>query len=210
MKKYLIADLLTLSRALLAVVIFVLTCASNEPITGWVLLIFCVGSMTDALDGEFARKFPYPRDRKYRWWRDYHPEVDLYQYEINDIIADLMIGLATLIYIAAWVNPLIGGFYLGASIGVGVYVYFATNAEIFSMSQTPGTVELTNEIREFLILLRRKWYAGGIAIVVFTLIVAAKLPALVTILLVVIGFCVGIYLVQLKKPTRLKHDKTPL
>ena len=95
MKKYHIADLLTLLRAIIGVAVFGLCILIREPINWLVLVLFSVGELTDALDGEFARRYKYPRDRKYRWWRRKVDE-DLYQYELNDIYADLILGVATL------------------------------------------------------------------------------------------------------------------
>lgn len=210
MKKYHIADLLTLSRFLLAVALFVLVFTISEPKNRLVLLLFSLGSLTDALDGEFARKYPYPKDGKARWWRKYQFDYDLYQYEINDIVADLLLGLATLVYIAKWISPLLGGFYLGASIGVGLFVYFVTDQAVFNTPRGLGTFEVIEEIRTAIVLYRRKWYGGGIAIVIFTLILAAKFHVLITIPLILLGMLIGIYIIYLKRETRLKQDKTPL
>ncbi len=210
MKKYHIADLLTLSRLLVGVAILVLTFTIQEPKNRLILTLFSVGSLTDALDGEFARKYKYPNDGKRRWWREYNFDYCLYQYEINDIIADLVIGTMTLIYIARWISPFFGGIYLGATFGVGIFVSATTNSELFTHPQEVGTSRIIEEIRVFIILKRRKWYARGIAVVILTLIIAAKFPLIVTALLILTGIIVAILIIKQKENTRLKQDKTPL
>ena len=210
MKKYHIADMLTLLRAIIGVAILSLTFLIREPITGTILILFAVGELTDALDGEFARRYKYPRDGIDRWWRRYNDSYDLYQYELNDIYADLIIGIATLIYIIRWVDPLAGGVYFGAMAGIGLFVLMTTESQDFRTSYRYETIEVVERIREHLILRRRRWYAWGLAIITLTLIVNSEIAVWVKIILVLLGIFVGIYLVELKRPTRLKEDKTPL
>ena len=87
MKRYFIADLLTGSRIVWAVVLCVFTALSVKPAM-WLVLATLLVLSTDALDGSAARKWPYPNDGKSRWWR----RVQL------DTPADLALGLSMVAY----------------------------------------------------------------------------------------------------------------
>ena len=231
MKKYLIADLLTLLRAVIGVVVFSLVFSLKEGRTALVLILFSVGELTDALDGEFARRYKYPRDGRYRWWRAECEMLDIHRYELNDILADLILGTAVLFYIAKFVSPLFGGIYLGASFGIGFFVTVLLESEVFkdthysymaikveedSQTCKPRTLfflvsDILDEMRNKIVVSRRKCYGIiGIPVVLLTLIFALNVHFLVKALLIIVGLVIGISIYALKKPTRLKEDKTPL
>ena len=91
MKKYHIADVLTLSRFFLAGVLIFFTYVGVS--SGWVLLVFLLGLLTDALDGPIARTWHYPNDGKRRWWRENK------RYEAHDKIADIILLISILCYV---------------------------------------------------------------------------------------------------------------
>ncbi|MBQ7802488.1 hypothetical protein IJ380_01300 [Candidatus Saccharibacteria bacterium] len=64
---YYIADLLTTTRLILIFVLAHLTHV-HAPLST-VFIVYGAGQITDALDGFFAKKFPYPEDGKFRFWR---------------------------------------------------------------------------------------------------------------------------------------------
>ena len=231
MKKYLIADFLTLLRAIIGVVIFSLVFSLKEGRTALVLILFSLGELTDALDGEFARRYSYPKDRKYRWWRAECEVFDMHRYELNDILADLILGAATLFYIAKFVSPLFGGVYIGASFGIGFFVtmlleneafkdthysYMATKVEENVRTGEVRTLlflvsDILDEMRNKIVVQRRKCYGIiGIPVVLLTLIFALNVHFFVKALLIIVGLVIGISIYALKKSTRLKEDKTPL
>ena len=97
MKKYHIADVLTFSRFVFGgLLIFFTIMGVNST---WVLIVFTLAEMTDALDGITARSWHYPKDGKKRWWRKYAVAIDQ--------IADIFVGLTLVAYIMfrmdAWI-----------------------------------------------------------------------------------------------------------
>ena len=96
LKKYHIADILTASRFIFAMVIIAFTLFAASPAK--VLAVFIIGEITDAVDGPAATKWPYPEKlEKSLWWR-----VNKVAF---DIAADMTLGIATLIYTAMYTYP---------------------------------------------------------------------------------------------------------
>ena len=89
MKKYHIADVLSLSEGILALALIAgAVCGLSADYAIW---IFAAAELCDALDGPCARRWSYPKDGKRRWWRVHAVELDQ--------ITDLMAGIAVLIYL---------------------------------------------------------------------------------------------------------------
>lgn len=116
MKKY-IADQLTLSRVILGCVVLV-SLVKGMWLTANVMLL--VGALTDALDGEAARRWPFPASEQH-WWRK--------KPEMNDLVADGVLVFGTLIGLAIaspiwWI--LDGAIVLGTIVFLYVITYFQT------------------------------------------------------------------------------------
>lgn len=115
MKKYHIADLLTLSRVFFAAAIVLFT--FNGVSVGWAFLMFCIGELTDALDGPFHRRYPYPDfPKKYRFWREGNFP------KIFDTGTDIALGLSFLLYVYLRVNGVLAVVVSLPCIGIGFFV----------------------------------------------------------------------------------------
>lgn len=98
MKKYYTGDLFTILKVIITA--FIATGAFWGFTLETVIFLFGAAELCDAVDGPCARRWKYPNDGKYRWWRTYAPEIDK--------ITDLMTGCAMIIYTIARVNSVFG------------------------------------------------------------------------------------------------------
>lgn len=206
MKKYHIADVLTLSRIVVfsSLLIFFTFAGVGS---GWALLFFVLGLLTDAADGEAARTWPYPKDGKKRWWRENK------RYELHDKIADIIL-LASMIFYTAFgvlqwkVMIPISIVAAIAAVIVEIWRYFRIR------SHGPKDKLLTK-----VVLRRRKAYLGGLA--AFCLVLFWW-PTTLSILwyfswygllfkgcITVLALFMAIAVAKKKAP-RLKEDVTPL
>lgn len=97
-KKYHLADLFTLLEVILACTLLIM--AFFEGLTNYAIWVFIGGELCDALDGPCARRWHYPDDNKYRWWRHYNTEIDQ--------ASDILLAAACAIYIMGRVNTFFG------------------------------------------------------------------------------------------------------
>ncbi len=189
-KKYHIADIITASRIILASTLVGVIWKNSPPdIAIWIIVACELG---DALDGIFARKYHYPNDGKYRWWRKYAPEIDQ--------AADIYTGILALVYYIKCVNFQLGVTILisGLIIGLTVQTYAVWLKYLFS-----------EKVKRRLILTRRYLYLLAIAVVVTNLIIATSWPRQIRTACLLFGVAVGIILILIKR-NRLTQVKTPL
>lgn len=198
MKKYLIADALTLLEVLCAIALAYMG-LFNCPVD-YAIWIFATGIICDALDGPCARTWHYPKDGKRRWWRE--------KAELTDQISDLMLGIAGFIYIGCCINVKLGqygfiaAFVIGCLVQVIVYPSWGGIECLNLQASHPG-------LALALICTRRILYAIGLILGVFTMIQAtswSKSFKITTVAILVIGALIALKL----KRNRLNTDKTPL
>jgi phosphatidylglycerophosphate synthase len=120
MKKYHIADLLTASRFVWAIVLVCLVFFKIQPAM-WVVLATTLALLTDALDGPAAKRWPYPNDNKYRWWRRVQkaPNGTFKVVACLDTPADLVLGLGLVAYTFFMVSP-VWGVVLFSAVPIGL------------------------------------------------------------------------------------------
>lgn len=92
-----LADILTFSRIILAIVLFYLAFTRVE--IGVALIIFLFAEITDALDGTCATKWPFPKN-KAPWYRKYAAKYDM--------LADGLTALAMVLFFSLRVNMVAG------------------------------------------------------------------------------------------------------
>ncbi len=201
MKKYFIADLLTLFRAVLSVALFTLCLVVKEPLGWWAVAIYGVGLITDAADGEFARKYRYPNDdvskRKY-WWRKYHG--------MYDTLADIMLSLACLYYYSTYVNTSTACFILGFGLGGSLAVQLAYYLSGYGNDETLAKQEAIR----LLVLARRFAFVGIELGGLFALIYIAPGPVLLKIVIVIKAILGGLTVWKMKRKTRANEITTEL
>lgn len=108
---YWVCDIMTYSRLLIFSTL--LLCCAFFDIPLWVgLVAFIVGALLD-LDGYFARKYPYPDDMKYRWWRQGQLP------EIMDEAADIFFGMCAMVFFIMKICVALGWIILGLAVIIG-------------------------------------------------------------------------------------------
>lgn len=198
MKKYFIADALTLLETLCAII---LACMGLFQVSvNCAIWVFVTGIVCDALDGPCARTWHYPKDGKHRWWRE--------KAELTDQISDLMLGIAGFIYIGCCIDVKLGqygfivAFIIGCLVQVIVYPSWGGIECLNLQASHPG-------LALALICTRRILYAVGLILGVFTMIQAtswSKSFKITTVAILVIGALIALKF----KSNRLRTDKTPL
>jgi len=191
-----LADILTFVRFVLAgfLLVFLITYASPE----CVLIVFCIGELTDAFDGTCAKRWPFPKGKepKYRRFAE--------QY---DMIADILLLGFMGLYIVIWINIWLVAwmvFVIVASFILEMVCYgrplghpnFCTKNSLYRKNQ---------KLAEKILLLRRKLtYLPSIATAIIMLLFATAWPDAVKFGLLGGMVAVGVFLWFFLKARRTK------
>ena len=194
-KSYL-ADILTFTRFILAgfLLYFLITHAAPE----CVLIVFCIGELTDAFDGTCAKKWPFPKGKEPKY-RRFAEQYDM----IADILLLGFMGLYIVIYINLWllawmIFVIVGSFILemicyGRPLG---HPNFCTKNSLYKKNQ---------KLAERILLLRRKLtYLPSIILATLILLFATTWPDVVKYSLLGGMAAVGVFLWFFLKARRTK------
>lgn len=111
-----LADLLTLTRLILAIALFVMAIVGGTPEVAFI--IFIIAELTDAFDGTCARKWPFPKNKTPKY-RKYAAKFDM--------VSDVTLTGAQVLFMTNQINLPIGLaiiiYYLLSSIGGDLLVY---------------------------------------------------------------------------------------
>lgn len=182
--KYL-ADILTFSRLVLAIVLLVLAIIGGTPESAF--LIFLVAELTDTFDGTCARKWPFPKDKEPKY-RKYAAMYDMF--------SDVMLATAQVLYVTLQINVGIGlaisAFYVIICGGIELLVYgkllgHPDNCEPWSL--TRRNFPLAKKI----ILVRRYCYALCLGLTSAVILFATRWPLPVKIALVILGCLICVF-----------------
>lgn len=193
------ADLFTLLEVILAGALFVMTIIGVPP--DYAILVFVAGELCDAVDGPCARRWHYPSDGKYRWWRHYNVEIDQ--------ISDILLAVACGVYLIFRVSWQIG---CGLLFGIGIPCLIV-QLYLYRFDRI-STRFLPRQIPEFrrkkIVLIRRMCYVFiGVGGAIITLLWHAGWSLPIKVELTVAGAITAIIMIPLKI-NRLVQDKTPL
>ena len=94
--KYL-ADLLTLSRFILSIILLILTFVGSPAENAFI--IFLVAELTDTFDGTCARKWPFPKNQTPKY-RKYAAQFDM--------VSDVLLAAAQVLFLTLQVNFIAG------------------------------------------------------------------------------------------------------
>ncbi len=191
MRKYHLADALTALEIIMAATITgMIIFGGSADVVIW---LFAVGELCDAFDGICARRWPYPDDGKFRWWR-VPRTVQLIEH-VSDIF--LLVACAIFLVVRSSliirVLTVIGGTTIAA-------ICFLIEVEI----QTDDFYLLQPKRAEEVILWRRKVYLVGIALGVAFLIFSTSWNFWIKLGCCLIGIAIGLYLIK-KKADRLNN-----
>lgn len=185
MKKYL-ADLLTLTRFILAIVLIILSFTGGTLSAGF--LIFVFGELTDAFDGTCATRWPFPKN-KTPWYRKYAAKYDM--------LTDGLIIVAMLFFFIMRVN-LTAGLIIGLGYGiVSTIIEFIVYGKIMGHPDDfkPGSLSAKNfPLAKKIILTRRMVYLALLATVAIWTLYASEWPLVVKITITVVAALVSIFL----------------
>lgn len=111
-----LADILTLSRLILGITLFILS-FFNVPAEN-AFIIFLTAELTDAFDGTCARKWPFPKNKTPKY-RKYAAKFDMF--------SDVILAAAQILFLTLRINWVLGLiiiiYYLISSIGGDFLVY---------------------------------------------------------------------------------------
>lgn len=111
-----LADVLTLSRLILAIILLVLSFTSGSPEAAFT--IFLVAELTDTFDGTCARKWPFPKNKTPKY-RKYAAKFDM--------VSDVLLAGAQVLFVTLQVNWVVGvafiAYYIISSVGGDLVVY---------------------------------------------------------------------------------------
>ena len=190
MKKYHICDLLTFSRWIIAVWMLWYAMVVGKSLY-LALVMLGVGELTDAWDGHFHEKYPYPDDGLYRFWR-----VAPFP-KVFDTGSDLLLIVAFVLYLFRVLTDfwLMVALYtvLAMSVAVALFV-------IFIVYFTP--VKDNESAVIWIVGTRRFLYVVAVFVVLAIAILALNLNAYLKCLLLAVLATNG-YIVYHTKKSRL-------
>jgi len=196
MKKYYLADVCTLLECICAFIIVGMAWCRTKP--EYALCVFFVGQIFDAIDGPLARRFHYPNDGKYRWWREYAGLIDQ--------LSDLLLGITTCIYATRCVNRVIG---LAALIGATTIGLLVQTLAYDFPPLRRNWLETRPRLGNGIVLVRRWLYVALIAFAVGLLLWSTSWPLVAKVTLTVVLCVIGLFLF-VRKFNRLTEVKTEL
>ena len=190
-KKYHLADIFTLLEIILACTLIGVTFLHVS--ANYVIWIFVAGELCDAIDGPCARRFPYPDDSKYRWWRQ--PRTVQAIEHVSDIL--LISALA---------------FYLMTQGGIICYITTIGSFIVFAYCMLTEfwlqTTDTNQKSRLRAIRCRRYVYLTGIAIGIAELIFCTTWHLYIKIGSCIIGLIIGVMLIIAKWNRFTETDET--
>lgn len=194
---YYLADLFTLTEAILSIVLFMMAVV-GAPVDH-ALWVFVAGELCDAVDGPCARRWHYPNDGKSRWWRTYNVEIDQ--------ISDIMLAIACGVYLIWRVSWSLGSLLL---FGIGAFC-LAVQLHLYYYDHDLRAFRAHYYIyHDRLILFRRRFYVitgvgGAIALLVWYTEWLLQVKIIITAIGLACGFVIWIF-----KRNRWNDNKTPL
>lgn len=180
-----LADLLTLSRLVLAVVLLMLAFAGGPAEAAFI--IFLVAELTDVFDGTCARKWPFPKNKTPKY-RKYAAQFDM--------AADVLLAAAQTLFLLLQVDIVAGmvvlGFYaLCAVLELVLYGKFLGHPD----NCTPNSLTRRNfPLAKKIVLARRYGYAICLGVVNAIILFATSWPEPVKWGLFVFGCSVFVFI----------------
>ena len=179
------ADILTLTRFVLAIVLLMLSFFGGS--AEWAFVVFLVAVLTDAFDGTCARKWPFPKGKE-PWYRKYAAKYDM--------ISDVLLAAAQTLFLLLQIDIVAGmaviGFYaLCAVMELVLYgKFFGHPDNCTKNSLTQRNFPLAKKI----VLTRRIMYALCLGVVNVFILFATGWPEPVKWGLFVFGCLIFVFL----------------
>lgn len=188
MKKYHLADVLSATEIIMAVVLIIMAWQGTP--ADYAIWVFVIGELCDAFDGICARRWPYPNDGKDRWWRI--PKV----VHLIEHTSDIFLAVACMLYLmcACGYRTKYLAFFGGSIIAI-----LCIGFELIIMSQSPNSPRI-----KYLILIRRWIYIAALAFGIVLLLVNTSWPGAIKSFVACSGVTIGVILVIIKRDRAFK------
>lgn len=179
-----LADILTGSRLLLAMVLMALAFVGSPAENAFI--IFLVAELTDAFDGTCARRWPFPKNKTPKY-RKYAAQFDM--------VADVLLAAAQTLFLLLQVDIVAGmavlGFYaLCVVLELVLYGKFLGHPD----NCTPNSLTQRNfPLAKKIVLMRRYTYAVCLGVVNAIILFATSWPDLVKWGLFVFGCAIYVF-----------------
>lgn len=180
-----LADILTFSRIILAIVLFYLAFTRVE--IGVALIIFLFAEITDALDGTCATKWPFPKN-KAPWYRKYAAKYDM--------LADGLTALAMVLFFSLRVNMVAGLLMLIPYLVIALIVEFVVYGKFLGHPDdcTKNCLMRRNfKLAKKIILTRRNIYLAILFTMAVWSLYASEWPLIVKNIIMGIGLAGSLF-----------------
>ncbi|MBR3168919.1 CDP-alcohol phosphatidyltransferase family protein [Candidatus Saccharibacteria bacterium] len=180
-----LADILTFSRIILAIVLFYL--AFTRVGIGVALIIFLFAEITDALDGTCATKWPFPKN-KAPWYRKYAAKYDM--------LADGLTALAMVLFFSLRVNMVAGLLMLIPYLVIALIVEFVVYGKFLGHPDdcTKNCLMRRNfKLAKKIILTRRNIYLAILFTMAVWSLYASEWPLIVKNIIMGIGLAGSLF-----------------
>lgn len=187
MKKYL-ADLLTLTRFILATILLIMAVFDTKANLGAGFLIFVTAELTDAFDGTLATKYPFPKNKVPKY-RKYAAKYDMF--------ADALTAFAAALFFTLHVNFAAGlaiiVFYGLLALVVEAIVY----GRLFGHPDNCAPHSLAKRnfpLAKKIIMARRTLYLVFIAVIATWTLYASAWPLVAKISITAVAIAISVFL----------------
>ncbi len=180
-----LADILTLSRLILAITLFFVAFFNGSPEAAFI--IFIVAELTDAFDGTCARKWPFPKNKTPKY-RKYAAKFDM--------LSDGLLAAAQVLFLTLRVNLVVGiiiiVYYLVTSGGGDLLVYGKLLGHPDDCTKN-SLVRKNFPLAKKIILARRYLYTVCLGIINALILFATSWPAPVKYSLLAFGGAIFVF-----------------
>ncbi len=180
-----LADILTLSRLLLAIVLLFITGLNGSPEAAFI--VFIVAELTDIFDGTCAYKWPFPKEKTPKY-RKYAAKFDMF--------SDGLLAAAQVLYLAIRINPIIGSliivYYLVTS-GIGDLIIYGKILGHPDNCTKSSLIYKNFSLAKKIILIRRHLYTICLGIISILILFATSWPDLVKYGFIILGCVIFVF-----------------
>lgn len=180
-----LADILTLSRLIIACIMLVLDIIGAPAEV--IFILFIIAELTDAFDGTCARKWPFPKNKMPKY-RKYAAKFDMF--------ADVILCGAQVLYVINQVNRPVGLaiaiYYVISSIGGDLLVYGKVLGHPDDCTKN-SLMKKNFPLAKKIILTRRYLYALCLGLVNIIILFATNWPLPVKISLFIFGCSIYLF-----------------
>lgn len=185
MKKYL-ADILTLTRFILTIVLFAMCFTGGSLAAGF--MVFILGELTDAFDGTLATKYPFPKDKTPKY-RKYAAKYDM--------IVDALLGGTMALFFTFRVNFIAGLTILFGYSIFAIIIDFVVYGKLFGHPDDATKKSLARKnfpLAKKIILTRRNLYLTLMFVAATWTLYASEWPLATKITITVIACIISLFL----------------